>query len=219
MNFLLGKNLKKIFQMLPLIFLTTLSAKLPQSINEWQFVDKRSGLVFPWFTKPMLDTLVTWDVKDWEVFEWGAGYSTIWFSFNCKNVVSADTNKLWTNTLANELDSMGQKNVILKIRDTNELNASIGDGGENSDFVNSIDENDKLYDCIVIDGAYHRNACAVVALNHIKDNGIIILDNANQASIHLNSIPTFELLKNYEHYSYLQPGHQDWRTDFWIIRK
>jgi hypothetical protein len=95
----------------------------------------------------------------------------------------------------------------------------IGDGGEESPLVNSIDENGALYDCIIIDCSYHRNTCAMHALKHLKENGVLILDNANQASVGLDSTATFELLKEYEHYSYSQPGHYDWRTDFWTLRK
>jgi hypothetical protein len=61
------------------VFLTQcLNARVlsPLHINEWQFLDAH-GMVFPWYTKLFLDILATWDIKDWDVFEWGGGYSTI----------------------------------------------------------------------------------------------------------------------------------------------
>ncbi len=191
-------------------------SSMPSSVNEWQWIDD-DGLVFPWFTKPFLEVLRTWDIKDWEVFEWGTGYSTIWFAKHCKSVVSIETNPKWLVAIQERLDELQLSNVVLKQRNGS-FPFDIGGGGEDSSLINSIDEDEKLYDCIVID-SIHRNTCAVYALKHIKPHGIIILDNANQFSVGLNSWTTFELLKEYPHYSYLQPGHRDWRTDYWIINR
>ena len=180
-------------------------------INEWQWIDPRCNLVLPWLTRPFLDVLVTWDIKNWDVFEWGSGYSTIWFASQCNSVVSVDHSSEWIRCVQTEINSLRITNAVLKYRD-GKFPYSISDGGEDSELVNSIDEDDKLYDCIVIDGQYHRNTCALHALKHIKPNGIIILDNANQASINVDSTPTFRLLQKYPHFSYLQTGHPDWRT-------
>jgi predicted O-methyltransferase YrrM len=91
--------------------------------------------------------------------------------------------------------------------------------GKNSQYVLAIEEDDKQYDCIIIDGV-HRNTCARHILSHIKPGGIIIVDNADQNSIGINSKYIFKLLNKYQHYSYLQPDsiYPDWRTDYWIIQ-
>lgn len=196
-------------------FQACINADMPPP-NEWQFVDN-NGFVYPWFTMPFLEVLETWDMQDWELFEYGAGHSTVWFANRCKSVVSADHNPGWLDCIDARLKELNLDNVTLKYRKPT-LPLSIGEGGEESELVNSIDEDDKLYDCIVIDCEYHRNTCAEHILSHIKPGGIIILDNANQASVGLNSTRTFEILKDYEHFSFKQPNHGDWRTDFWIIR-
>lgn len=192
----------------------------PDYINEWQFLDK-NGLVYPWYTKPFLDILSTWDVSNWEVLEWGGGYSTVWWASHCKSVTTIDHDAMWTSSIQTYLNKLGLKNVIIKVHPIMHaigIPIGIANGGENSSYVTTIDEDHKLYDCIIIDGVF-RNDCAVKALRHIKPNGIIILDDANRASIGFNSQQTFSLLAQYEHYSYLQPGHPDWRTDVWIINK
>lgn len=186
----------------------------PKNINEWQFLDK-NGMVLPWYTKPFLDILVTWNTKNWDVFEWGGGYSTVWWAAHAKSIVTVDNNLEWMSAVQKYLNQLNLTNVTIKNRELAK-NADIGEGGELSTYVMAIDEDQKLYDCIIIDG-WHRNTCATKVLNHLKPNGILILDNANQASCDLNSLPTFELLKKYKHYSFLQPGHKDWRTDYWII--
>lgn len=190
----------------------------PQNINEWQYKDK-NGMVLPWYTKPFLDELVTWDIANWDVFEWGGGHSTIWWAAHCKHVVSVDGNIDWVTAIDNTLRILNLNNVTLKLRIPDATCYNIGDGGENSAYVNSIDEDDKLYDCIIIDGECCRNTCATKVIKHLKPNGILILDNANQATIALNSEKTFNLFKQYQHYSFKQPNHVDWRTDYWIIQK
>lgn len=192
-----------------------LNASFPREVNEWQHVDPTNDFVFPWFTKPFLDLFTTWDMQEWSVFEWGTGYSTLWLANRCKQVVSVDNNTQWIQSVREGLHEHGLENVILKHR-IPAAPYAIGDGGEESLFVTAIDEDDALYDCIIIDGDFHRNACAQRSLKHLKRGGILILDNANQATIGLDSSATFELLKDYPHFSFQQPGHPDWKTDFWI---
>ena len=227
-----------IFFMAPSNFLNAIPPK-----DACQYIDDRNGLVLPWFTRSFLDVLVTWDTKNWDVFEWGSGYSTIWLAANCHSVTSIETYKEWVDDVSKELNNRNLHNAIVKYRE-GELSTdpiknpspflswtgstaypweySLGERGENSPYVNAIDEDDKLYDCIIIDG-YHRNTCAKHILKHLKPGGIVILDNANQASLGINSTKTFEILKAYKRFSFLDktsiPFLPDWRTDYWIIDK
>lgn len=185
-----------------------------------------AGDVLPWFSSPFLDVLQTWDISSWNIFEWGSGYSTLWFSKHANHIKSVEIDLSWFELLSKEINHLNIKNIDYYYKTSEESNVTTGHGidsniGENSEYVNIINETEEKYDCIIIDGK-HRNTCAKHALNHIKNNGIIILDNANQASINLDSTPTFELFKKYEHFSFLDPIHgsaKDWKTDYWIIKK
>src|SRR5262249_10082875 len=162
---------------------------------------------FPFFTQPFLEILSQWDITSWDIFEWGSGYSTIWFANHCRSIVSVDHDIGWISSIKKELAMLHLINVILKERRPDlSQEFYIGDGGEDSAYVKAIDEDDRLYDCIIIDGQFHRNACGNHVLSHIKKGGIIILDNANQATIGNDSAPIFDLLKDYEHHSFLQIG-------------
>jgi len=61
----------------------------------WQYKDTESGLIMPWYTLPTLEWLKKQDVSQWNVFEYGAGYSSIWWRAHCKNVASVDHSKSW----------------------------------------------------------------------------------------------------------------------------
>ena len=173
-----------------------------------------TGTVMPWFTRPFLDVLQTWDISTWSIAEWGTGYSTLWFIRTCAQLTSIEHNPVWFDAVTAYL-----KEHQIAHSDYRLASALFKPGPEREsqvDYINALDNSAKKYDCIIIDGM-HRNACAKKALDHIKQGGIIILDNADQQSIGISSQPTFQLLKKYKHYSYAQPGHVDWKTDYWII--
>jgi len=185
-----------------------------KNIGEWQYIDD-AGHVYPWYTKPFLDELSGWCVEDWDVFEYGCGYSSIWWSIYANSVTSVENNYNWACALNDYYNNHNINNTCVKYRIINEK-YDIGTGGYFSPYVNSINEDDKLYDCIVIDGEC-RNTCVYEALKHIKKGGIIILDNADQESVGLNSKETFRVLSKYERKSFKQENHQDWKTDYWVI--
>lgn len=203
----------------------------PAHKHSSQHVDNSNNLVFPWFTKSFLDVLKTWDIKNWDIFEWGSGFSTVWFSDKCKSIVSIEDDAFWAKEVQNHIKKFNLKNATLKVRKNNPK-ANLNDGGQNSPYVNSIDEDNKVYDCIIIDGNC-RNDCVKKVLNHIKPNGIIILDNSNHSAIGIDSTPFFHFLQKwtYEHHSYgLDNATLDttnsffwvdytWRTDYWVVRK
>ena len=122
-----------------------------------QLIDTQTNLLFPWYTRPFLKELSSWDIKDWKIFEYGSGNSTHWWRKKVKIVHSIDSNEQW----AKNVGSIFINNKI--------------------DFINfplTLIENDK-FDCIIIDGdpVEWRDDCTEVALACIKNNGIIIFDN------------------------------------------
>lgn len=207
--------MKKIKVALLTSLLITASENQVPVLNMWQSIDSK-GNIFPWFTNSFLKELAKWDISNWDIFEWGSGYSTLWFSQNCKNLTTIEHSLEWGKAVQASLDKLNIKNVSLKIRKGSKQE-DIGDNGLETSYVEAIEEENKKYDCIIIDGI-HRNDCAFKAIKHIKPGGIIILDNADQKTIGLNSTPTFELLKQYELKSYPQKNHADWKTVYWIIK-
>ncbi len=210
---------KKLFIILLHIQCLT-SNNLAPVLNMWQSVDK-DGDIYPWFTSEFLKELSKWDMSEWNILEWGSGYSTLWFAKNCKSLTTIEHSEEWGAAVKETLKRMGRSNVSLKIRPgrirPGKKGEEVGDNGTNTPYVDAASEDNKKYDCIVIDGV-HRNDCAFKAIEHIKPGGIIILDNADQQSIGLNSTPTFNLLKQYKLFQYFQKNHADWQTAYWIIQ-
>ena len=201
--------------------------------NMWQSKDV-DGTTLPYFSQTFLQELQKWDVKDWSVFIWGAGdcptESTLfWFARKCKKVTYVDWYDRWIGELNNFIDRQLHmvNKVLFKCRAIERIekndpllgkvNVNIfSNFGMNSSYVNAVAEDGEKYDCVIVDG-YHRNSCISKAITHIKPGGVIILNNANQQTLGINSTQAYQLLAKYPHKSCLHPGHLDWRTDYWII--
>ena len=64
-------------------------------MNINQKFDDTLGLIFPYYTWTFLDVLKTWDVSTWDVFEYGVGYSTLWWKRKAKSVDGVDNQLEW----------------------------------------------------------------------------------------------------------------------------
>jgi hypothetical protein len=54
-----------------------------------------SGDPLPWITYPAIDFLSQFDFSEASVFEWGSGFSTLWWSKRCKQIASVESNSPW----------------------------------------------------------------------------------------------------------------------------
>ena len=117
------------------------------------------GEIIPMYTYPCYEYLNSIDWKNADVFEYGCGYSTIWWKGKNVNYIGVEDDKKWYDLL-----KKNQPNIQLK--------------EDLKDYVNLIYEIDKKFDVIVIDGQ-GRFDCVKPALDCIKKDGMIILDNSD----------------------------------------
>lgn len=152
----------------------------------WRYMD--GEIIMPWYALSVLQWLKEQDVSEWKVFEYGAGYSTIWWRLNCEKVYSVESVRLWA-------EAMGAKFA-----------------DEKSEYVNYISGTTTLiYDCIIVDGEY-RDECVERCIPFLKSGGIIIIDNYEQPSVGYDYTKTNELLKEWDKKVFKQYNHSDWQT-------
>lgn len=116
----------------------------------------------PWYTYPAFEYLNQLDFKNKDVFEYGAGNSSLFWAKKAKYVVSVESDKEWFISIKNEINS-NQKLILFE---------------EKKDYINSVFLEQKKYDLIVIDGL-HRLACSRAAVQCLTSGGLIILDNSD----------------------------------------
>jgi len=197
---------------------------------QWQQKDDKFPTLKPWFTYGMLNELDKWDLSDKKIFEWGAGWSTVYWAYHCKSVYAIETNEEWINDIIKYLLSLGwiikgklsedfrfavcaeseQGNKItIEYRECNEGNQ------EKVDFYTSIPD-DYNPDIVIVDGIL-RHECLLKALT-LPRPLIIIHDNWQQDGFVCPA--SEEVMKEFEIHNFIQEDHTDnhgrkWATAYW----
>lgn len=117
----------------------------------------------PWITYPALEYLNQFDFSEKNVFEFGAGNSTLFWAGKANRVVSVETDPQWFDWLNQDLPP----NVQLSCADDAE------------GMIDSIRSCDIVFDVIVIDSLMHRYAVTQSVENKLAPGGMIIFDNAD----------------------------------------
>ncbi len=146
----------------------------------------RDGNCLPWYTYSMISFLSDRVKPDMHVFEYGSGYSTLWWSQRVSHVTSCEHDRAWHDLIAARTPS--NVDYIYCALDTDGAYCRVA-----TPFKSE-------FDCIVIDGRDRVN-CAKQCLGALKDSGVIIWDNAER--------------ERYEEgYAFLRE-HGFRRIDFW----
>lgn len=122
----------------------------------------------PWLTENAVYILNSWLKDTDEGFEWGSGRSTIWLLERSKHIVSVEHHKGWFENVQAMLF-----NKKLNLR------SEYFHIDQCEDYENKIDEYEKLFDYILIDGR-RRLQCFKKAVNKVKPGGVLILDNSDR---------------------------------------
>lgn len=121
-----------------------------------------TGNPLPWYTYGAIEFLSDLKVKN--VFEYGAGYSTHWWSKRAEKIYFVEHSEEWFNKLIPTF--------------TSKVTGYIAPFVETTPYVNAIEIPEEKFDVICIDGI-DRMRCAVVATKHLTEDGVIVLDNSD----------------------------------------
>lgn len=121
-----------------------------------------------------------------QVFEFGAGASTVWLARRAESVVSVEHHPVWADRVRSLIDAAGLDNVEVVVpevpaREPAEV-PSFAPSGRGLDFrsyVDTLADRPGPYDLVAVDGRA-RLACLRAAVNHVSDNGVLLLDDAQR---------------------------------------
>lgn len=163
-----------------------------------------TGQPLPWWTYPAIEFMNTIVKPDFRVFEYGGGHSTLWWSRLVARVTTIDHDRQWVDKITPSLNPPHEMRCIgagephrdgagelaesyfsTSPRDNFPYDADriTRRGLNDREFIayaDSINSYDQKFDCIVIDGMARR-LCAWFAIEHLKDDGIIVFDNSNRS--------------------------------------
>jgi hypothetical protein len=119
----------------------------------------------PWLSYPAIDFLKQSISETSNIFEYGAGNSTLYFSKHYQSVTTVENNPDWYEYL--KKCTSGKENCTLLLAQDKE------------EYVKSISAAQKKFDAIIVDGRW-RAACLKEALWHLEKDGLLILDDADR---------------------------------------
>ena len=137
---------------------------LLRSFREDRPVDA-SGAPLPWVNYALIDLLEERLRPDMRVFEYGSGYSTLFFASRCRSVTSVEHDAAWLAVLR----GMAPANVRL-------IEAAPG-----PDYVGAIDAAGGEFDVVLVDGL-DRERCLARAPARLTAGGVVILDDSHRAA-------------------------------------
>lgn len=129
-----------------------------------------SGEPVPWMNYAVINFLQDRLNNKISLFEYGAGFSTLFYSKLVNDVTSVEYDKLWYEKILSDSPS----NACILYRSLDNLN----------EYTNAIVEFDKVYNVVVIDGRDRVN-CAQKAFNCLSDDGVVIFDDSSRKKYQL----------------------------------
>ena len=134
------------------------------------FSQDDQGQALPWMTYPFIEFIETRLNKNQQIFEFGSGSSTLFFAKRVKKVVTLESNKFWFNFTKEKLAAAKIENVELILME---------DALTNSAYENFPKNYSEKFNFILID-SLKRSACCKNAIDSIKPDGAIILDDSER---------------------------------------
>jgi hypothetical protein len=135
-----------------------------RSIWENKPLDADGNLV-PWMNVPTTRLLKERLTQDLTLFEFGSGYSTLFFASRAKAVASVESDKEWFDILKPQLP----ENVTLIFQE-NDVDGK---------YCRSIASTGHQYDVVIVDGRDRVN-CVKQGIAALSARGVIVLDDSQR---------------------------------------
>lgn len=121
------------------------------------------GTEVPWMNYSIVNLLKERLGQDHYLFEFGSGYSTLFYSNLVKQVISIEYDQQWFKLMQAKVP--GNVSLVFKDKDVD------------AHYCRAITEHEQLFDVVIVDGRDRVN-CLKQAIARLSDSGVIILDDS-----------------------------------------
>lgn len=128
-----------------------------------------NGNYLPWMPYNLIEYLKSELKKDDRVFEYGFGTSSVFFANKVEEVISIESNRKWRDVMLSSIIPHKIENLQVILME---------DALENSQYE-GLSKNYEKFDWIIVD-SLKREKCMKNAINAIKKDGKIILDDSQR---------------------------------------
>lgn len=190
----------------------------PPQVAEWQWLDTSVREWYPWFTKPSLREISTWDIQGKTVVEYGGGNSSLWWASKGANIITVERSEAWYEQIKREYSKYPNKYPTAQII---YVNACEGVQTDLPFYVEApfLVGGFNRPDILVVDDIF-RFECIEKALT-LPRPMILIVDNWDQDYV-FKCPAAVKLMEQYEGKFFVQPDHTNhegspWTTAIWEL--
>lgn len=149
----------------------------------------------PWYSYKAIEFIKRFVKKNHRIFEFGCGSSTLFYANNASQVVSLESNKIWSKIIKEKLYQHNFKNSDFSEKkfnfidhqnsqnfEKNDCKLTINlmtDALTNNNYENFCENYSQKFDIIVVD-SLKRHLCVVNSYKSLSENGILILDDSQR---------------------------------------
>lgn len=134
------------------------------SVKNEAVIDKE-GKPLPWVTYPFIHFIANRLLPSFNIFEFGSGNSTLYYSKKVATVDSVENDLFWYNKIKNTMP----QNVSL-------FYCELQKGGEYCKYAGSML---KTYDIVIVDGRDRVNCCKE-SVKALSPTGVLVLDDTDR---------------------------------------
>ncbi len=136
-----------------------------ESFNTKKSIDK-NGNPIPWGTYSFIKFIEPRLKKDFKVFEFGSGNSTLWYAKRVSEITAVENDLEWYKNVSSSMPPNAQM-IYCELK-------------YDGDYCRQVVKQNKQYNIIIIDGR-DRNNCVKNSINFLTNDGIIVYDNTQLA--------------------------------------
>ncbi len=133
------------------------------SFSSKQAVDKYNNPI-PWCTYSFIKFIDKRLKKNFRVFEFGSGNSTLWYASRVGEIISLENDKNWYDIIQKELPANAR--IIYQTLEYN------------SEYSQTANKQEKKFQLIIVDGRDRVN-CIKNSISALTTDGIIVFDNSD----------------------------------------
>lgn len=122
----------------------------------------KKGRPLPWMNFGMVHFLTERLNGKMKLFEFGCGYSTLFYAERVESVLSVEHQKEWADIVNTKLPENAK--VVLS------------SNGDYADYINTLDEK---FDLIIVDGIDRVN-CLKNSISNLSESGVLLLDDSTR---------------------------------------
>lgn len=122
----------------------------------------KKGNPLPWMNFGVVHLLTERLNDKMSLFEFGCGYSTLFYAERVNHVISVEHQKKWADIMNTKLPA--NASVVLSSK------------GDYADYINTLDEK---FDLIIVDGIDRVN-CLKNSIKNLGESGVLLLDDSSR---------------------------------------